>query len=489
MAFGVSPGVYNRIIDRSQIVSGQGPLAGAIVITAKRGPTEINLVSSARQFVDVYGEPTRDNPSMWAAYRFLQRAGFLNVLRITTDAAAASGIAEDGSAATEATFTAANPGAWGNDLIVSFATPTNAPSGVFIVSVSLDGEVVENFEVSRDPAAKNGFGKSIYIEDVINVRSQYIRVEDDPLVTPGAIYTAETVTLANGSDDTTAPTDGDIVSAWDGFLNTSEVDARYLINAGWATPAVQQKMLLVAEQRRDAYAILDCPQDVNTVAADIVAYRNDDLASNSYHGSIYGGWLNILDQFSGVEIQIPPSGDVAANYVRTASEAEVWVPVMGVDFGNIPNVLSVSKKFSEAEMDLLYSNGVNPVTKIGAAASVIWGQKSLQMVASGLDRANVVLNVKDIDVRLKEAMLPFVGKPNLKTYRDNANFIITRFLDTRQRLGGLYDFYVDTSEEINTPDVIDEQKFLIEVYVQPVKAMEFIRVSLIVTQTGVTVAQ
>ena len=112
-------------------------------------------------------------------------------------------------------------------------------------------------------------------------------------------------------------------------------------------------------------------------------------------------------------------------------------------------------------------------------------QKTLQQFASGLDRVNVVMNVKDMDVAITRALLPYVGKPNTVTYRNSAGGIVERFLETRKRQGGLYDYYVDYSEAINTPAIIDQQQFLINEFVQPVKAMEFIKNTLVVTQTGV----
>lgn len=482
MSFGNSAGVYDRIIDRSFIVNSGGLLAGGVVISAKKGPVGINIVTSAREFIDTYGLPSRDNPSMYAALRFLRRAGILTVYRVINDAVAAAGDLVQ-TLETVFEFTAASPGAWGNNIVISFAAVEGAPSDVFAVIVKESGVEVERFEVSRDPDAKNGFGANIFIETVINTRSEYIRVVDDPSYTDPLVLTG-TVTLTGGSDDTVAPTSGSIILAWEEFKNVDEVPAQLLINAGWAVEEVQVKMLEVAQFRKDAVAILDVPQDTADDISDMVDYRKLDLAANTYFGGIYGGWLRVYDEYNDREVTIPPSGDVAAVFVHTVEVAERWDAPAGLQRGIIPNALGVTKIMTEGDRDLLYTAGINPVTTYGGAAAVIWGQKTLQIAASALDRFNVVNSVLWINQRVVQALQPFVFQPNTKFTRDSINFLLSSFLDNIKIRGGLYDFYVDTETE-NTPFVIDNNQLIVSMYIKPTRTAEFIRVNTIITPTGV----
>ena len=294
-----------------------------------------------------------------------------------------------------------------------------------------------------------------------------------------------TVTLSGGLDDTQAPAEGDIVSAWDEFDNVDSVEAQLLINAGWTSVAVQQKMLAVAKSRRDAVAILDVPQDTNDDVDAMITYVNDELLANTYHGGIYGGWLRVYDQFNDREVTIPPSGDVAGIFVYTVAVGERWDAPAGLQRGIIPNVVGVSKIFTEGERDQLYINNINPVTVISNGVTV-WGQKTLQQQASALDRFNVVNSVKWMEGRMTEALQSFVFQNNTEFTRDQVNYLLSSFLENVQTRGGLYDFYVDTSTEINTPQAIDNGQLLIDTYIQPVRAAEFIRSSLIITRTGVS---
>lgn len=539
MSFSVSPGVYGRIVDKSFVVSSAGLLAGGIVISSKRGSTDVVTVTSAKEFLDLYGIPSSDNPSMYSALRFLNRAGILSVKRVINDAVAASGTLKlfgsdsqgnvlevvndpttisptDGQvvqvglepvgdfadfAGQIATYVelstswefvdqedhlvinADNEGSWGNSVSVEIVDLADAPAGVFGVTVYENGEVVEEFEVSRDPNAKNGFGNNIYIENVINNRSRYINVNDNPATS--VPYTVGTTSLVGGSDDTVAPTSGDLVSAWDDFLNTNSVPANLLINAGWATPEVQSKMLAVAESRKDAVAILDIPEDTAQSVSAMIEYRKVALAANTAYGGIYGGWLRIYDTYNDKEVTIPSSGDVAAVFEYTVEVANRWDAPAGLQRGIIPNALGVSKVLTEGERDQLYLAGINPVTTYGGASAVVWGQKTLQVQASALDRFNVVNSIIWINGRMVEALQPFTFEPNTVSTRDNINFLLTSFLENIQLQGGLYEFFVDTGTEINTPQVIDNNQLLVDVFLKPTRTAEFIRVSTIITPTGV----
>jgi len=490
MSFPNSAGVYDRIVDKSFVVNAGGVVAGAIVISADRGPTTINTVTSAREFVDTYGLPDRDHPSLYAGLRFLNRAGILTVLRVINDAEAASGTLEhdsdgNGTMVPHLDIKAANEGAWGNNITVSFADASaKEGTGRFTVTVKEDGVEVESFVVSRDTEAKNGYGQNQFIEDVINGNSDYITVTDYPAVT-AAYDMSGSVSLSGGSDDTAPATSGDIVLGWDEFLNVEDVPATFLINAGFAVEEIQVKMVAVAQARKDCVAILDVPQLDNDDADAMVTYR-DTLGINSYFGALYGGWLRVYDPYSDREVEVPPSGDVAAAAVVTIQDYEYWEAPAGVRRGIIPNALGVTKVFSEGERDLLYTNGVNPVTTFAGAAAIIWGQKTQQVQASALDRLNVVNTVLWLNQRMKEALQPFVFEPNNEVTRNNVNYILTSFLDNIKQRGGLYDFAVDTSTTINTPQVIDNNQLLVDVYIKPVRTAEFIRISTIVTPSGVT---
>jgi hypothetical protein len=474
-----SAGVYDRIVDRSFIVNAGGLLAGGIVITSDKGPVDVTTVTSASQFERMYGLPSRDNPSMYAAFRFLRRAGILSVRRVTTDATAATGE----TASTALSFEAANPGTWGNDISITFEDAADEGTGMFYLIVHDDGVEVERFLVSRDMDARDGFGTNVYVEDRVNRSSMYIRVDDDPYIVAGVDF-GETVTLSGGTNDTVSPSSSDIVTAWEDFENDGDVPAQLLINGGWAIPAVQTKMAQVAAIRGDAVAILDVPEADSDSVADMVTYVSG-LGLNTNLAGIFGGWIRIYDQYQDREVLIPPSGDVAAVFNYTVTVGERWDAPAGVQRGIIPNALGVSKVFTQGDRDVLYSNRINPVTSYAGASAIVWGQRTLQLAASALNRFNVVNLILWGSARMKEALQPFVFQPNSEATRSSVNYLLSSFWENVKQRGGVYDFYVDTSTDINTPQVIDNNQMFVDVYIKPTKVAEMIRLSSIITPTGV----
>lgn len=485
MSFPNSPGVYARIKDESFIASLGGIVGGGIVITSEKGPVEPTVITSGNEFIKRYGVPTANDPSKHCATRFLERAGILTVARATnaSDIVATAGI--EGQAGANVVFdvSAANPGSWGNNLSITLEDASQKEGNGRFYLVVTDGLTeVERFLVSRDPQAKSGYNTTQFIEDVVNRDSTYITVVNKASVTDSLVY--DTPTSLTGGSNATTYLDGDIVDCWDKFRNTEDINVTFLINAGFATQAVQVEMDAVAKDRKDAIAILDVDDISNDDAANIITFR-DGVGLNSHFSALYGGWIKVYDQFNDKIIEIPPSGDVAANMVITVQDYAYWEAPAGLTRGVINNALGVTKVFDEGERDLLYDAGVNPVTTHGGVAAIIWGQKTMQIQNSSLDKVNVMNTVLYLNNNMKEALLPFVFQPNTKTTRDNVNRVLTNFLENIRKRGGLYDFAVDTSTEINTPFVIDNNQLLVNVAIQPTQTAEFIRLTTTIKPTGV----
>lgn len=476
-------GVFSSIVDRSFTGDSQGVVSCGIVITGRKGSQGVRTINSVRQFIDEYGIPRKTDISMLAAIRYLRRARFLNVVRVVNNAIAASF-----NLSTEAVFTAKNAGAWGNDITLDFNPIADAPSGVFGVSVKLNGNQVEFHEVSLNQSQKNGFGRNIFIENVLNLRSNYVDVSVDENFT-GASFTSTTISLSNGADDTVAPTAAQLAEGWELFRNNEDVDLRFMINAGFANPTVQEKMSEIATYRGDCVPIFDVPLSESYAVSTLVEYRDSDLNLDTYFGSLFGGWIKVLDQFNDVETWLPPSADIAANWTTVIGNGNYWLAALGIETGVIPDVIDVTFRMDESQRAEVYAKGINPVTKIGSNVAVLMGQKTLQRLASGMDRLNVTNNVLNISNRVTAILMRFVGRPNTKFQRDNANYAVTNFLEGIKRQEGLYDFAVDTSETLNTPEVIDQQEFFVDVYIQPTRIMEGINLRLIVTPTGVRLSQ
>jgi len=484
MTYAVSPGVYGRETDQSFRVPAAANSIGGIVVHSNKGPTgEITLITSNKEFVDTYGEPTPNDPSMYAALSFLETGTRLYVARVINDAVAGTLAVDDtaGSPVLAFTVNAINEGVWGNSLTV---TTSASVADVFTLTVKLSGTVVETFEVTRNPLKKDGFGKSMYIEDVVLASSTYIAVVDN-VANDWTIADVAAVTddpLLTGADDTSAPADGLVNIEFDRFAVVEEVEVSLLINAGWATTAVHNNMIALCEARKDCFAILDFEATDDTVT-EMTTYVSSTLNPNTSFAAIYAGYLYIYDQYNDKYLYIPNSGYVAGVYANTAQTSEVWYAPAGSQRGTL-NVLGVQTVWSEGDRDTLYAAKINPIQNFAGEGIQVYGQKTLQTAASALDRVNVRMLLISIQKSMSKALRPFVFEFNDTFTRENITSITNSYMEDIKVRRGVYDYLAVCDESNNTAVVIDQNKLLIDLFIKPTRVAEFVRLNVVITSTG-----
>lgn len=470
--FNQSAGAYGREIVGDVTASPQLGFTGAAVITADRGPTEPTLVTSERQFNRLYGKPTMDNPSMHSVQRFLKRGNMATVRRVVVDATAAA-VEITGDVDPFITIDASNAGEWGNEISVEFKE--DADSSLWEVHVFFQGDQVETFVVSFDESAVDGYGRPQFIEDRINGASQYIQVTVD-LTETNTIDTSSTNELFGGENDTTPVGDSDLVAGIEEFRNVEEVEANYFINAGFISAAVQTAMVSVMEDRKDGIVILDMPQTVNP--EDLVDFRKTESNINSAYAAYYAGWLRVLEQESGKEVYIPPSGDIAAIF-SASQQGVIWDAPAGLRRGVIQGALGINKIWSENERDILYPAGVNPIQNFPGEGLVVWGQKTAYAIASSLDRINVRFLLNYVRNTSVASLKPFVFQANSEFTRNSIFSLLDNFMAGVQANDGVYGYRIEIGTDLNTDQVLENNQLLVNILVQPTRTAEFIRVDTI----------
>jgi hypothetical protein len=513
--------------DLSQRVPGFEGIYGAMVIPARRGRVgEPVLVTSQTDYLKKYTWKERvevgETSAHFSALAYLEASNKLWVIRVANNplyggALISSGQDIDSSGTVDPSkgldsgvsdpqaFTfpsndyvlaifGANPGEWNNKVGIKIYTYDNYPDkvkvpGAFLIEVYEEGDEVnpvETWVCSRDPNAKDGYGRNIYVEEVLK-GSNYIQAQDnlavDKSVKPQDITS---ILWLKGGDDGNAVTDADIVNALQKFKNPDDIPVTLFMDAGWATPAVQLEMLSIAEQRQDSVAILSTPYSAEESANylnEIVNYRKVTLNANSSWGAIYTSHVKILDRFNNRELFIDPTGFVGGIISKTAMQFEIWYPPAGWRRG-ILNVLDVRRRFSRGEMDYLYDNGINPIRFRPGWGIAVWGQKTLQTLPSALDRLNVRLLLIVLEPAIKKALESFVFEFNDEATRLIVRSMLESYLQNIKARGGIYEFYVKCDEENNTPEDIDNYRMNVWVFIQPTKSAEFIKVPIIITRTG-----
>jgi hypothetical protein len=273
--------------------------------------------------------------------------------------------------------------------------------------------------------------------------------------------------------------------ALDILSNQDEYDINMLALPGVIKtlhPSVTNAAIDMVEARSDAFYVMDLNEVNDSINTAVNA--TDGLDTN--YAAAYYPWVKVLDTSRNKPIFVPPSvvvpGAIAAS---DALQAE-WFAPAGLNRGVLGNVLEARIRLNQAERDDLYEASINPIATFPQTGVCIWGQKTLQLKSSALDRINVR--------RLLIAVKKFIGsssryllfEQNTAATRNRFLNIVNPYLESIQSRQGLYAFRVQMDEANNTADVIDRNQLVGAIYLQPTKTAEFIILDFNVLPTGAT---
>lgn len=363
------------------------------------------------------------------------------------------------------------------------------------------GTILERHSfLSKAKDAKSPDGASVYYVNKLNETSNFIRWTDHlPAGTnwgslgAGTTFTAvnkpNTVDLSGGRDvNTGSAIDAARIIGYDLFSNADLVDVA-LIMLGEASTAVAIHVINnVCETRKDCIAFIspeksDVVDNADNEVEDSIEFRNT-LPSSSY-AVMDSGYKLQYDKYNDVKRWIPLNGDIAGLCVRTDTIADPWYSPAGLNRGNIKNVIRLAYSPYKAQRDDLYLAGINAVINEQGQGTVLWGDKTLLAKPSAFDR----INVRRLFIVLEKAIAK-ASKFTLFEFNDvftRQTFInlVEPFLRDVQGRRGIYDFKVVCDSTNNTPEVIDRNEFIGDIYIKPARSINFIQLNFIAVRTGV----
>jgi len=548
MAFQLSPGVLVTEKDLTTVVPAVATTGGGIAGYFKWGPCDvIRTIDSENTLRKTFGLPDNDTAETWfTAASFLAYGNNLQVVRTVGAGALNSGSTagvlisnEDDYAfnhinglGTNGMWAAKCPGTLGDTIKVSFAdssdytawtykdefdyapdstASTTAAGGsndemhIIVIDelgkfTGTAGSILEKFAgVSKASNATGSTGESNYYKQVINSQSLYIWWTDHPAAettwgldsttTFTSLHTsAESVdTLTGGAD--AAPTDGNIQTGYGLFANDELVDVSLLLAAGHSTTVGKYIQDNIATVRKDCLVFLS-PQKASVVnnagleAASIVTDRN--VYSTTSYSVMDSGWKLMYDRYNDLYRYIPCNGDTAGVCVITDNAADPWFSPAGYNRGQLKNVVKMAYTPNKTDRDTIYKAGVNPIVGFPGEGTVLFGDKTMLSKPSAFDR----INVRRLFIVLEKAIAT-AAKFQLFEFNDaftRAQFssLVEPFLRDVQGRRGLYDFKVVCNESNNTPEVIDGNRFVADIYLKPAKSINLIQLNFIATRTGVS---
>jgi len=234
------------------------------------------------------------------------------------------------------------------------------------------------------------------------------------------------------------------------------------------------------EERADAFYVLDS-SDID----DNVATAVDNIVSlDTNYVATYYPWVKIENPAGNGQVWVPPSVVIPGVIAFTDSVAHEWFAPAGLNRGGLSNVRMTKKKLTHTDRDTLYEGRVNPIASFPGQGVVVFGQKTLQAKPSALDR----INVRRLLIRLKKFIASssrfLVFEQNDSSTRARFLNIVNPFLESVQSNSGLSAFKVVMDDSNNTPDVVDRNQLVGQIFIQPTRTAEFIVLDFSVLPTG-----
>jgi len=398
---------------------------------------------------------------------------------------------------------------------------------VAIVDTSTNTIVERMTYLSKISDAKSPEGSSIYWKDYVNEFSGYIYA--------GALTSAEFTTLGedpggavasygatsaapikiarilktaggalSGGTDDYAYTTGEISAAYTLFQDTEETDLDFVLMGGSMGSEADTKVkagsvAAVANTRKDCIAFISPWNGAQVATSGGSALTPalqlsktldffDSIGSSSYVVKD-SGIKYTYDRFNDKYVYIGCNGDIAGLCVSTSTIGDDWISPAGTSRGGLQNVVKLAFNPNKAARDDLYTAAINPVVAFPGAGPILFGDKTALASPSAFDRINVRRLFLNIEKRARALAEGVLFEQNDTITRASFNAALSGYLSEIQARRGVTDYLVVCDETNNTPEIIDRNEFVAEIFVKPTRSINYVTVTVTATKTGVSFAE
>lgn len=279
--------------------------------------------------------------------------------------------------------------------------------------------------------------------------------------------------------------------------------ANILVMPGITNKGITSKLIETAENRADVLAIVDI-EDVYKPRTESTQSFKDRLGSvtaaanslkdrelNSSYGCTYYPWVQIQDPMSRQRVWVPPSVVALGTFASSQGKSAVWFAPAGFNRGGLSDpatagmrVLRVTERVVSKDRDKLYAVNINPIAQFPNEGIVVFGQKTLQVTQSALDRINVRRMMIYVKKEISKIAAGILFDQNVRVTWDRFNSRANAFLSSVQSSLGVSEYRVILDETTTTPDLIDRNILYAKIFLKPARAIEFIAIDFIITRTG-----
>ena len=543
----VSPGVYTKIIDLSEYVQNVPSTIAFLPIICERGQDNELIFTNSRDFYIDFGEPNityvgkdfgqgpyiadsffKESDSMYIV-RCLPVDADFSVLRmyaeglgdttclIYVDSSVGMNthnelLTKINDAESLLIFYGVGRGEWYDNFQIKLSQHLNTyKEGVYVLDIyqrqSEDNpengepqyEIISSFEVSFDPKKLDSAGESMFIADVVNKYSRFIKcyANDENCTAAvaltgtdfGAPFESDPVNLQNGScgslfsgglvDPTKAiqilskAYKGDLekttTSGGSILKDVLDTDFYYfsiILDGGYPTDVKTQGLYSMVLARKDCVGIID--NGDNSTVADALAARGTDHNYNTRYLALYECYSKIYDTWIGKDIWISPVYHMANIIPYTDNVSELWYAPAGFNRATIASIKELRYSPVLGERDQLYLAQINPIVKFNVGYTV-WGQLTTQKRPTALQDLSIMRLVLYIKRALEQFCKYYIFEQNDEPTWSAISSEITRFLKQVQNRRGLYSFSVDVGADEYE---IKAKQVHCNVILQPVRTVE-----------------
>lgn len=385
------------------------------------------------------------------------------------------------------------------------------------------GTVLEKYEgLSIFTDAKTENGATNYYREVINRASNYIYINKlkDCRITTGSTGVVETefantdvtalsvattplgtkpttggvtITLASGAN--VAMTATGMINAYDMFADAQSVDIGLLFGEVHGTTSValvnDAKLSAIVTARKDCVGFMSAPMSITSQSTDtarlseITTKVTDSGCPVSSYMVMDSSPVYVYNKYNDNYLYIPACGHVAGLCANTDAVADAWFSPAGFNRGQLQDVVKVAYNPNQADRDVLYMKGINPISAFPGQGIILYGDKTRLAKPSAFDR----INVRRLFITLEKSIAT-ASKYQLFEQNDDftraafKNMVEPYLRDVKGRRG-ITDYRVVCDSSNNTGAVIDSNSFVADIYIKPTRSINFITLNFIATRTGV----
>jgi len=306
-------------------------------------------------------------------------------------------------------------------------------------------------------------------------------------------------------DEKNSYVDYSISKALDSITDSEVVPANLLTVPGIFQPSITNKVINIAERRKDVLSIIDLEGDyrprveLNDTAENRLGSVTDAISNlktrnlNSSYACAFYPAIQVSDNLNGGQlVWLPASVGALGAFAKSQAQSDVWFAPAGFNRGGLgslggsrgPRVLQARQRLDSKERDLLYEQNINPIATFPAEGVVIFGQKTLQADMSALDRINVRRLLLFLKHEVSQISKTLLFDQNLDSTWARFKSQVDPVLSATQARFGLSSYKLILDETTTTADLVDRNIMYAKIFVKPARAIEFIVVDFVITRTG-----